>query len=47
MLRHCARIDRICKGQAPGSAWDELLQLVLQLSGTDLLAATNRMEQVS
>ena len=32
-LRRCARVDRIIKGRAPGSAWDELVQLVLELSG--------------
>jgi len=47
LLRHCARIDRMCKGQAPGSPWDELLQLVLKLSGIDLLPDTNGTEPVS
>ncbi|MGD2137078.1 MAG: DNA polymerase III subunit delta [Gammaproteobacteria bacterium] len=47
MLRHCARIDRVCKGQAPGSPWDELLQLILKLSGIDFLPDANRAEPVS
>jgi len=34
LLQHCARLDRVIKGRAPGSAWDELLQLTLRLAGT-------------
>ena len=33
LLQHCARIDRVIKGRAAGSAWDELLQLSLVLAG--------------
>jgi DNA polymerase-3 subunit delta len=33
LLRHCALVDRIIKGQAAGNEWDELLQLLLQLAG--------------
>jgi len=33
LLRRCANTDRVIKGQAMGNAWDELLQLVLQLAG--------------
>ncbi len=37
LLRHCARIDRVIKGRAAGSAWDELLQLGLVLAGAAVL----------
>jgi DNA polymerase III subunit delta len=37
LLRQCARLDRVCKGQAAGNAWDELLQLSLQLAGKPVL----------
>lgn len=33
LLRRAARIDRVAKGQAPGNAWDELLQLTLIIAG--------------
>ena len=33
MLRRAAVLDRIAKGQAPGNAWDELLQLTLAIAG--------------
>ncbi len=33
MLRQAAVLDRIAKGQAPGNAWDELLQLALTIAG--------------
>ncbi len=32
-LRRCAHIDRVIKGRAAGSCWDELLQLTLDLAG--------------
>ena len=32
-LQDCARIDRVIKGRAAGSGWDELLQLALELAG--------------
>jgi len=32
-LQRCARIDRVIKGRATGSGWDELLQLSLELAG--------------
>jgi DNA polymerase-3 subunit delta len=39
LLRHCALIDRVIKGQAAGNAWDELLQLTLCLAGVNALTA--------
>lgn len=36
LLRHCAHVDRVTKGQAYGSAWDELLQLTLAIAGRPL-----------
>jgi DNA polymerase-3 subunit delta len=33
LLRRCALVDRVIKGQAAGNAWDELLQLLLLLAG--------------
>lgn len=36
LLSHCARIDRVIKGQLQGNAWDELIQLSLQLAGLPL-----------
>ncbi|HED17994.1 MAG TPA: DNA polymerase III subunit delta [Gammaproteobacteria bacterium] len=33
LLQRCAGLDRVIKGRAPGSAWDELLQLTLRLAG--------------
>ena len=39
LLRHCARIDRVIKGQAAGNEWDELLQLTLRLAGAAPLPA--------
>jgi DNA polymerase-3 subunit delta len=47
MLRQCAAIDRVCKGQAAGNAWDELLQLMLELAGNNTLPRAIRMEQTS
>jgi DNA polymerase-3 subunit delta len=32
-LQRCAGIDRVIKGRSPGSCWDELLQLSLELAG--------------
>ncbi len=40
MLQRCALIDRIIKGRAAGSAWDELLQLTLRLAGRAPIRAT-------
>ncbi len=37
LLLHCAVLDRMCKGQAAGNAWDELLQLTLRLAGKPVL----------
>jgi DNA polymerase-3 subunit delta len=37
LLQRCAVIDRVIKGRAPGSAWDELLQLTLRLAGVSPL----------
>jgi DNA polymerase-3 subunit delta len=39
LLRRCAEIDRVIKGRASGNAWDELLQLVLRLSGVSTVRA--------
>jgi DNA polymerase-3 subunit delta len=47
LLQHCACVDRISKGQAAGNAWDELLQLTLNLAGNQALPDTARIEQVS
>ena len=40
LLQTCSRIDQVVKGRAAGSAWDELLQLTLRLSGVQILKAT-------
>ncbi|MDH3986005.1 MAG: hypothetical protein OEV12_06260, partial [Gammaproteobacteria bacterium] len=45
MLQHCALIDRISKGQAGGKAWDELLQLTLQLAGAPVLPVIKQAGQ--
>jgi DNA polymerase-3 subunit delta len=37
LLQRCARLDRVVKGRAAGSAWDELLQLILSLAGVHAL----------
>ncbi len=42
LLRQCASLDRVCKGQAAGNAWDELLQLTLQLAGSPVLSSGMR-----
>jgi DNA polymerase-3 subunit delta len=34
LLQDCARLDRIIKGIEPGEPWDELLGLVMKLSGS-------------
>jgi DNA polymerase-3 subunit delta len=47
LLQHCARIDRVSKGQAAGNTWNELLQLALTLAGNQALPDTAVMEQVS
>jgi len=39
LLRRCALIDRVIKGQAAGNAWDELLQLTLCLAGVNAVPA--------
>jgi DNA polymerase-3 subunit delta len=41
LLRHCALIDRVIKGQAAGSAWDELLQLTLWVAGVNPVPAVS------
>lgn len=46
LLRRCATLDRIIKGQATGNAWDELLQLTLQLAGVNALPANDDLETV-
>ena len=37
LLRRCGQLDRVIKGRAPGSSWDELLQLTLQIAGVRLV----------
>lgn len=39
LLRQAAHLDRVAKGQAPGNAWDELLQLALTIAGLPPAAA--------
>ncbi len=36
LVLDCGRCERLAKGAAAGNAWDELLQLALRLSGTEL-----------
>jgi len=36
LLAQCARLDRVVKGAAAGSPWDELLQLAEAMAGVDL-----------
>jgi len=36
LLRRCARVDRMIKGQERGNPWDELLVLTMSLSGQPL-----------
>ena len=47
LLRDCAEIDRVCKGQAGGNPRDELLQLILQVAGVAAMPRSTRMEQAS
>ncbi|MEN8204880.1 MAG: DNA polymerase III subunit delta [Pseudomonadota bacterium] len=47
LLQHCARVDRVSKGQGAGNAWDELLQLILNMAGNQALPDTARLERVS
>lgn len=37
LLRRCALIDRVIKGQEAGNAWDELLQLTLWIAGVNAI----------
>ncbi len=37
LLRRCGQVDRVIKGAAPGRAWDELLQLSMQIAGVNVL----------
>jgi DNA polymerase-3 subunit delta len=46
LLRQCASLERVCKGQAAGNAWDELVQLILQLAGHPVLSGDTRLEPV-
>ncbi len=39
LLRRAGQVDRLIKGQRPGNAWDELLQLALALAGVAVLPA--------
>jgi DNA polymerase-3 subunit delta len=41
LLKRCTQIDRVIKGRAAGSPWDELLQLTLHLSGVPIPVASN------
>jgi DNA polymerase-3 subunit delta len=36
LLCRVAHLDRVAKGRAPGSAWDELIQLLLDLAGAGI-----------
>ena len=40
LLRRCALVDRVIKGQAAGNEWDELLQLLLLLAGVKGIPAS-------
>ncbi len=42
MLEQCAQIDRMIKGQAAGSAWDELMSLAMRMAGVSLPRAVLR-----
>jgi DNA polymerase-3 subunit delta len=44
LLRRCAQVDRIIKGQESGSPWDELLNLSLGLCGRPLFATEERIQ---
>jgi DNA polymerase-3 subunit delta len=46
LLRQCASVERLCKGQAAGNAWDELLQLTMQLAGSPVLSRAAQAEPV-
>jgi DNA polymerase-3 subunit delta len=41
LLRRCALVDRVIKGQAVGNEWDELLQLLLLLAGVTGIPASD------
>ena len=41
LLRRCALVDRVIKGQAAGNEWDELLQLSLLLAGVKGIPASD------
>lgn len=41
LLRQCGQLDRVIKGRAAGSSWDELLQLSLHIAGVRLLENAN------
>lgn len=44
MLQRAAHLDRVVKGQAPGNAWDELLQLTLIIAGAFPVTAIREEE---
>jgi len=46
LLRQCATIDKVIKGQAAGNGWDELLQLTLQLAGVSVMQPADLAESV-
>ena len=37
LLRRCAQLDRVIKGRAAGSSWDELLQLGMGIAGIQVV----------
>lgn len=43
LLRRAASVDRVIKGMAVGSGWDELLQLALAMAGASAWRADNRL----
>lgn len=46
MLCRCARLDRVIKGRAAGSSWDELLQLTLLIAGVAAIRTGTRQRAV-
>lgn len=46
LLHQCATVDRVIKGRAAGSDWDELLQLTLQLAGVNAIQPPAPVETV-
>ncbi len=46
LVLDCGRCERLAKGAAAGNAWDELLQLALRLSGTDLFGGRGKRASI-